>query len=63
MSYEVHDIPATEPPMARLEQPDEPDAWIAADRDAFVSLAEATDDDVREAIEELEASETEDNAE
>lgn len=43
MSYEVHEIPATKPRMARLEQPDEPDAWIAADAQAFVSLAEKDD--------------------
>jgi len=55
MRFRVSEIPATQPPMARLEtDEDETDAWIAADREAFVSLEEATDEEVREAIAELE---------
>ncbi len=57
MSYEVHEIPATKPRMARLEETDNPDGWIAADEGAFVPLAEATDEEVREAIAELEDKE------
>lgn len=40
--------------MARIEDPENPDAWISADQSAFIQLDEATDEEVREAINELE---------
>ncbi len=57
MSFEVHEIPATKPAMARLEESDNPDAWISADEGTFVQLGEATDEEVREAVAELEDEE------
>ena len=54
MTYRIDEIPATQPPMVRLEEAENEDAWIAADANALVPLVEATDEEVREAIEEME---------